>query len=746
MIRKAKEAARDRMRSVNAVRHHHNRGPHPAKPSSRSQPQSRGFSSVSLKQVDDAFNAALDDESDFSNPFCDSEPPPALPTVVENKQLPSSDDYDNEDLFSDPPTTRVSGDNLFDSDPLPPATTSNIDPLMEQSVVDPSRDKGDPLMEQSTVDLLWDKGENEATWSEPNDLLEDTSHDVDDDDVSNDTGNKTETVSQELLQDTQVPEHDQLVPLVLNDNNEPAVETSLPSVVHDKDSLVDSHEDEFSSQETPPVETVLEGEQHQTITTTASDNHLLLDEHSDDLFSDDYIIEAGNDLSDREDHIIINKPHEDLPSNIYPPLPSVDDLKQGLAVPRSDHHDFLFEESPLSSLPSSFENEHMLASYDSEHVESTAEKSVGKIKQEESLNESTGSIEVDLDMLLAPKSSKASNEEKQRPKLSTSRASRERDGHPHLDSGVFEHETGMTTTPERDCKDDSLLMSEDHFASSKGNPPMKQESWNTRRTETHSTTYSPPKRNSLGKVTPPRPPISPKIQKRLSKAKEATAGGTGGVKVKIVQPLGSAPPEHMITTLSSRISNGGTKQAHTVEADLKGNRIAADDLFTDDTSSLGVEIKEHNDKKTDDVLLQPDTQTVSQPDTQTQSEEMSEPHYLPLWVHLTLAGCLYLYYSLNIFPYLAGFFAGFLMVYFLVGSVFIYYVQTEEKARAKDSKLKEAVELSDEFVKHMNVNFKQLKLYEVSAHTYTYMHCVQCTCIRLPRLCYCTSSSAHYII
>lgn len=105
---------------------------------------------------------------------------------------------------------------------------------------------------------------------------------------------------------------------------------------------------------------------------------------------------------------------------------------------------------------------------------------------------------------------------------------------------------------------------------------------------------------------------------------------------------------------------------------------------------------------------------ISKPDQKPQPHEEGYSE-LPMPYHLTLALVLYLYYSLNVFPYLSGLFAGFLMLYVFLGAVFVYYVNAIDKEKEeRQQERTRAVLVSDDFVQTMKVDFESIKEYKVS--------------------------------
>ena len=147
-------------------------------------------------------------------------------------------------------------------------------------------------------------------------------------------------------------------------------------------------------------------------------------------------------------------------------------------------------------------------------------------------------------------------------------------------------------------------------------------------------------------------------------------------------------------------------------------RIPADDLFLEDSvvspSSDGVEKVPQSTEEQSKLA-------------ETESEDEETRNYFIY--HFLFAGLLYFYYSLNIFPYLSGFFAGFFVLYLTVGSVFIFYVQTVEKYQTGEGKEDRLLEPSQDFTELMHVDFDNLRVYKVS-HGYgnVRVHIGACVC------------------
>jgi hypothetical protein len=243
---------------------------------------------------------------------------------------------------------------------------------------------------------------------------------------------------------------------------------------------------------------------------------------------------------------------------------------------------------------------------------------------------------------------------------------------------------------------------------------------------------SPPlKKNSTGKVAQPRPAISPKLKHRMIQKQSVSSSSIGGhhedytARKKLVQPLGQAPQgsrDAVRDHSSVRVDTGvdpssisydtitvpppARRRGGSASPSKREKRIPADDLFLEDNvvslSSDGVEKLPHSSEERSKLAELDETKS-----------EDEETHNYILFLFL-FAGLLYFYYSLNIFPYLSGFFAGFFVLYLTVGSVFIFYVQTVEKYQSGEGKEDRLLDPSQDFIELMHVDFDNLRVYKVS--------------------------------
>ena len=222
----------------------------------------------------------------------------------------------------------------------------------------------------------------------------------------------------------------------------------------------------------------------------------------------------------------------------------------------------------------------------------------------------------------------------------------------------------------------------------------------------------------------------------------------GGVAVKLVRPLGRAKVDVKPTLVVTRKDMEGEG-----EGGFGDDREASEDeLFPEDKKKVREPVIEEavgqsDHTRQESLVIPPPTTTTATTTTTTtsvprhqnhspflpdeeeraagasvleRSEDRSRPHHpsethLTMPYHLLLTLLLYLYYSLNISPYLAGLLAGTLTLYMFLGSVFIYYVhyiEREREERRQESR-RAAVKVSEDFVRTMKVDFSKLKIYQV---------------------------------
>ena len=510
------------------------------------------------------------------------------------------------------------------------------------------------------------------------------------------------------------------------------------------------------------------------------------------LFSND---DDDDDDDDGGDDDV--RSHELLPS-----LPPDSSLPQNL-------EELAFE--PIISVPSLSADQSPPSSTCEEDIEKSSTEIMSEVVSEVSregplkinhtpspAESSRGDIKAELDLLLAPWTPPRSDAQKiTRAARSRTRelSSEEKEGvdgnHHHLDSGVFEHDVveqergDGEREEEGGGKEEELLpIMEDYYKSSgrsrtgiSNSERINSTHYSPRTarkidTSSSSVTSHQPIATSSSKTAtapshrpmaskrapPPRPPISPEVQKRLnasslraSKTRESSLSNAHTVVPKHIRPLGKV------------------KGQTVPEVDKKEERVAADDLFSDDysektshspetattsattttaqifateqlnTTSTGtttttttaqittteqlnsatttgqITTTERLNSSTSTTTTTTTGQTATTECTSLEEPEEAEPE-LTLPYHLFLSTLLYLYFSLNIFPYLAGLLAGFFCFFVFLGAVFIYYVHVIEKEnleKKRKEKRRKDIHLSEDFAKTMKVDFSKLKEYQV---------------------------------
>ena len=810
MLRKAREKAKEGFHSVQSEtkrylqsRQHRQHGPQ-AGPrgghgphSSRHQPTSAGPSFMSFKGVTDDFEAILNDESDFTNQFDEPhEAPGTGPSSIEEEHDPPANGGSH----------RTDGDFHADGD-----SDLFSDPLFSESKHDFS------LPEEShtnSADLLFAEDPLSLTVSDNHQENEFTVAIKEADNTAIPNSDDTHSVSKNSV----------LPSDLLNDSTDEALLPELVATAQDPlrpDSPLFSDDVMVASTNHTEDDSKEDGQLNARILVTQPSNES--PQLSRKLGADenrDHQLGEGSSQQSEEDIIDI---HE-LPKPSTPDLLDIEEI-ENLAVNKIGSGQDLFssEESPFSSLPSSYEGDKVLgtmATATLPHTENTRsghdeselfEEVVSAVVKEvnghppttttgglamppqppDTQQPAVYSLDEELEMLLTPKekpkvsSAAPSNEHGLAPSSSSEPGLQSTNAvvddplqagsHPlvpgresvssHLDSGVFEQSGNSSTlksTPERESvgsphEDDLFLITEDHFKDDDDSTPVPvrrqlikgtsnievfQQSKKVLQSTTSAPAIMPPdvskvsssvKKNSTGKVAPPRPAISPKLKHRIIQKQSASSTSFGGqheeytARKKLVQPLGQAPQgrnavrDHSPVRLETGVDPSSISDTITVPppAGQRGSsasplkpdekRIPADDLFLEDNivSPSKVEKLPGLPQSTEEQF-----KTVELAETKSEDEEIRN-YFL---YHFLFAGLLYFYYSLNIFPYLSGFFAGFFVLYLTVGSVFIFYVQTVEKYQTGEGKEDRLLEPSQEFTELMHVDFDNLRVYKVS-HT-----------------------------
>ena len=781
MLKKAREKAKEGLRSVNAEtkryiqtksRHSQYGGgrgrPRQAPPSSRS-------AAVSFKGYNDNFEAILNDDFDFTNQFESGDEEESSSVGGEGHQPSSSIAVgeegwseekafaDDSDLFSDPIFSETEHDPLKSRLPA----TNDVDPLL---VTDAPQ----------ATSLLHDSDSHLDNKSPS---------------VKTDTITSPESDDTHLLQSRDsvsvLKEHTSETHLHVPEEAGDTEEALLP------DSPLFNDDVEYSA---CPKEADVGSRSGMNIFVTQPSDETHPDQPSHNE-SEDWL------FGERSNQRLEGDKTADLPKSNTPDLPDIDELERNLAVNKLGGVQDLFssEESPFSSLASSYEGEkaevlpHISSTtfpstegasqIEADHSENELFTSHGGKEESSGLTGDTRPSGGEQDKLTIDKELEALLTPKKKPKMSDSipvlstihpavddplfspsqqEETRTERAKSQLDSGVFEQSSNsvvMKRTPEREgvTGDDLFQIDEDHFKNDDSTPvltkrPLTKGSSNIEVSQSKkglfntfsapnvsppsdSTSSSPPQKKPPGKTgPPPRPAISPKLKHRMIQKQQSGSGSAevlhqDGIvaKKKIIQPLGHAPqrsevadhsptqPESLDSSLSSESATVPPRVPHTdptltpVSTKSDDRRIPADDLFLEDnlvspssSDKPTINVGDSGEPSENAVLEQGVTKSETTPPL-----EDDETDYSFLY-HLLFAYCLYFYYSLNIFPYLSGFFAGFFVLYLTVGSVFIFYVQTVEKYQSGGGAEDKQQEPTQEFTEHMHVDFDNLCVYKVS--------------------------------
>ena len=265
-------------------------------------------------------------------------------------------------------------------------------------------------------------------------------------------------------------------------------------------------------------------------------------------------------------------------------------------------------------------------------------------------------------------------------------------------------------------KDDLFPIQEDYFAVDQSKQKSKQVK-PPRPSSPLSRPLSLGKRNSEGKIPPPRPNYSPNLQRNRKlggtqgtevgdksssekHAREKNVTTEERAQVKLVQPLRSSPL-NLVSVSPTKLAPVSPSLSR--DSRLQNSKPPSDELSPDDF------VKQKDLQKRDATK---EGNTMSENAT-IDSEEESHQASLPMAYHLLLAGVLYLYYSLNFSDYLAGLLAGFLLVYLTLGVAFVYYVHQVERTGEVKEKTSGSIQLSESFVKRMSVDFDNIRVYQV---------------------------------
>ena len=316
----------------------------------------------------------------------------------------------------------------------------------------------------------------------------------------------------------------------------------------------------------------------------------------------------------------------------------------------------------------------------------------------------------------------------------------------NLDSGVFDHyATGTESDHASDREQEkvgemqdglkeifsnsmALNVEEEHFAAVQEHLPVRSVTPSKSNGHTHfapatptnnfndihpsSSSSSPspmiPPMSGKHKATPPpRPLLSPQVRKKFNAKLVPPAAGNVGMKIL---PVGRRKDRNQ----SEEVVNHQVQ----LEGEEVREMVAQTEVKLSHVELEGPSAQVGRPSFNADMHHHGDTSIINASNTFTElttSTEMEEDNelYLTLPYHLALSVILYLYYSLNIFPYLAGLFAGFLTLFLFLGSVFIYYVHAIEREQQERSQQLRDVKLSDDFVQTMKADFIKLEVYQV---------------------------------
>ena len=686
MLRKAK----NRLRSVQDERRRpHSKISAKGKTSGYTRPPKVSLRSIE-SSMDESFDKFLDHMDETSNPLFQ---------------------YDN---FEEPGTSKWQQVNsVQETEPPLFPSSREVDPLMGGALFSSPKPVGSQGLSSWTGDVNDDLFSNDVTVSVPDGL---------------DSARTEEGISAGSIGVVPQEQEDISAPIFSEDDG--LFETSMEHVVDTDETLLKE----------PDIQT--EPIQRTTILVTADDS----DQAGLDTLVDPCtlpLVPSSDDgLSDEETDLV------------YYSIPSVDHLlEQGIPVPRSRDH-LSPHDSPLSSLPSSYEPDDNYLErhpFESEHPlvgKQTASSPALVIYSGENEG-ATGETESRGSSVHTPSSPPLDGADPLLLSITSDHPlSLENSTEEGKPSHGGEDPLGSFVTIE---KDDLFLFQDDYFAR---DPNMKETAYGSGtlrqvsgprlgdqdlNSSAHRGRTAPPqlpKRNSSGKVPPPRPEYSPKLRQKVKTSgtsayqQNPSSSDTEQAEVKLVRPLGLAPPQ-ISTSPPKRASSVPNKHPTTERLQSQ------DELFPLDVAPQ-LSREEEVVKKKDDTYYntKPDTSYVEKderkssvkkdkPDVSDTEDRLfskdyptQEPELIPELeptYHLLLACILYLYYSLNTFSYISGLLAGFLLVYLTVGAAFIYFVHHAERTKDTLKRSNKRPPLSQAFVDSMKVSFDRLKVYQVCA-------------------------------
>ena len=401
------------------------------------------------------------------------------------------------------------------------------------------------------------------------------------------------------------------------------------------------------------------------------------------------------DPSDKQDEI----PQDDLFSDTFSTtvgdLPSSEDT----LAPSTDTINL-----PVTPLSSSFEDDHHL----SPSAASTPDKSrdARGVSSERSDDELTSTTAL-LEELLSPKS-RTDSHPLQVPVPPVAHESS------HLDSGIFDNESHK-----RSLSEDFFETSEERHKGVKGT------SFTSPGVSPHKSAV---KRNSTGKLPPTRPPISPNVRRKLSeKSAKKDRVPADDLFVDDFVAVPSPNQSKPIVPPRPSVADVFNKSTPPPDSQLDKQEATQNVAVPSPSQSKPIvpprpSVADISNKFTPSPNSQLDGQEATQnaqskssvtEDTgfKRQDSHMLDEPELTLPYHLILALTVYIYYSLSPWSYLSGFLAGFLTVYLLVGTVFVWYVVTQE--HEKKIMKREKLGPSTDFLRRMDTNFDDVRNYQV---------------------------------
>ena len=446
-------------------------------------------------------------------------------------------------------------------------------------------------------------------------------------------------------------------------------------------------------------------------------------------------------------------------------FPSIEEVERSLANVRPEDH-LSPQETPLSSLPSSYEGDHRFidrspreSSPISDHpLDALVTKPPSKAPDLFGGSDKPSEAEVTIVLESAPVLIPQAATTKPSSSVFTPTSSTE-----HPLSKALPPQAGTPPDPLEQpqpaasaTKDDDLFeILEDYYTSERVSSMSNSSGPKSKRTLSDQSQRAVEDSASLGvdpmkitkkKVPPPRPAMSPQLKQRLSEGslqrppRQVAGGGrtSNGVRVKHVKPLGRSSVALVQETAISSTPTDSSRQRSVLRDHLESAARDSEPTSMEGAESDGLFPDEPTISEQADVL-QAAAEKEAEPlrakakdllfeeidEEKAKLTDDSEAPDLSISYHLLLSFALYVYYSLNVFPYVAGFFAGFLLLFVVVGAAFVYHAHSEEGGGASQrGRGKQALRLSQAFVNRMQVQFDKLKTYEVCGYRYMHMYII----------------------